>query len=62
MTVRCPECLGLRSVAKRHFLRSSGLCKDCRAGNIYYRTNYHNYWLERYTVEEIDEMAKAIWG
>lgn len=49
-------------MSRRHFLRSNGLCKDCRAGQIVERSQYHNYWLKRFTAEEIDEMAGAIWG
>lgn len=61
-TIRCPRCKGLRSVSQRHFVRSSGLCKDCRAGEIIHISQFHNYWLKRFTIEEIDEMAGAIWG
>jgi len=25
-------------------------------------SQYHNYWLKRFTMEEIEAMAKAIWG
>jgi hypothetical protein len=26
------------------------------------RTRYHNYWLERFTLEEIRELGRQIWG
>ena len=37
------------------------MCADCRAGNVVYRNQFHNYWLARFTMEEINEMARAIW-
>ncbi len=51
-TARCPCCKGLRAVAARHVTRSK-MCADCRRGNVVYRTQFHNYWLERYTMDEI---------
>ena len=59
-TVRCPTCKGLRAVAARHVTRSK-MCQDCRSGRVVFRTQFHNYWLERYTMDEINEMARAIW-
>lgn len=58
--VRCPSCKGLRGVARRHVTRA-GLCKDCRMGNVVPRSQFHNYWLERFSREECSEMGKAIW-
>ena len=37
------------------------MCDDCGSGNVVYRTQFHNYWLARFTMEEINEMARAIW-
>ena len=61
-TVRCPVCNGLRGIQKRHLNRSSKICPDCRKGHVVTRTQFHNYWLERYSIEEIQEMGRAIWG
>ena len=59
--VRCPQCGGLRSISHRN-RDSQARCKDCRQGKVVTRTRYHNYWLERFSLEEIVEMGKAIWG
>jgi len=61
-TVRCPSCKGLRAVATRHVTRGRQICEDCIKGNVVRRTQFHNYWLQRYTMDEIHEMARAIWG
>ena len=61
-TVRCPVCNGLRGIQKRHLTRSKHICPDCRKGHVVTRTQFHNYWLERYSMEEIREMGRAIWG
>lgn len=37
-------------------------CSECRRGKVVTRTQFHNYWLQRFTLAEIDEMAHAIWG
>lgn len=61
--VRCWQCNGLRPVERRFATRyGNSLCGDCRAGRVVPRTRFHNYWLERFTMEEIEEMARAIWG
>jgi hypothetical protein len=59
-TVRCPSCNGLRGVS--HIKNSGRLCKDCRKGHIVPRTQFHNYWLTRFSIDEITEMGRAIWG
>lgn len=60
--VRCPSCGGLRGISARHIERYNRVCPDCRRGEVVTRTRYHNFWLKRFTREEIDEMARAIWG
>jgi hypothetical protein len=55
-------CKGLRSVAARHVTRNGKVCKDCRSGKVISRSQFHNYWTVRYSLEEIQEMARAIWG
>ena len=62
VTVRCPECKGLRSIDRRHLTRQSATCKECLAGKVVQRTKFHNYWLQRFTMAEIRQMAQAIWG
>ena len=49
-------------MAARHVSRMGKTCLDCRKGRVVKRTQFHNYWLQRYTMEEIEDMAKAIWG
>ena len=61
-TVRCPSCKGLRSVAPRWATRKNGVCQDCAKGHVVPKTQFHNYWLARYSMAEINEMARAIWG
>lgn len=61
MTVRCPVCQGLRGITRRN-AHTAGPCRSCRSGDVVPKSRYHNFWLERYTIEEIEEMGKAIWG
>ena len=60
-TIRCPSCGGLRSVAYRN-RKTAALCTDCRKGKVVFRTKYHRYWTERFTMDEIHDLARAIWG
>jgi hypothetical protein len=30
-------------------------------GNVVPRSQFHNYWLERFSRDECSEMGKAIW-
>ena len=60
-TQHCPSCFGLRSISFR--TRSSeARCGDCRRGHVVTVAAFHCFWLERFTVEEIEEMARSIWG
>ena len=61
-TVRCPICKGLRGIQKRHLNRSGKICPDCKKGHVVPMTQFYNYWLERYSMDEIREMGRAIWG
>jgi hypothetical protein len=60
--VRCPSCQGLRGVSRRHVTRNGGLCVDCRHGRVVPRARFYGYWTIRFTMDEIAEMSKAIWG
>jgi hypothetical protein len=60
--VRCPSCGGLRGVCIRHRNRHSGRCKDCIKGTVVRREVFHHFWTERFSQDEISEMAQAIWG
>jgi hypothetical protein len=55
-------CKGLRSIHPRHVNRNGKVCKDCRSGRVITRTQFHRYWTSRFSLDEINEMAKAIWG
>ena len=59
--VRCPSCLGLRTVSYRN-RDTPALCLDCRRGEVVPRENYYAWWLERFSAEECAAMARAIWG
>lgn len=61
MTVRCTSCGGLRAISYR-FRLSDAWCPDCRKGKIVPLSQYHNYWLKRFSLDEIQEIGKAIWG
>lgn len=60
--IRCPSCDGLRPLSKRANLRVKRTCLDCRKGNVVYREDFYAFWTETYTMEEIREMGRAIWG
>ena len=59
--VRCPCCQGLRGVGRRHVTRDPLECPECRRGRVVLRSAYFAFWLERFTWEEIREMARAVW-
>jgi hypothetical protein len=59
--VRCPSCLGLRSIAFRN-RDTAALCPDCRRGEVVPRETYYVWWLERFSAEECAVMARSIWG
>ena len=42
--------------------KTAALCTDCRKGKVVFRTKYHRYWTERFTMDEIHDLARAIWG
>lgn len=58
--VRCPICDGLREISARR-ARLARPCRDCRSGRIVLRSEFYSFWLERFSDEEIAEMARAIW-
>ena len=62
-TIRCPSCGGLRSADTEYLVRfKRRLCRECSWGKVIPLTRFHNYWLERFTMDEIREMAKWIWN
>jgi hypothetical protein len=60
--VRCPSCDGLRALSTRIAIRAKRTCIDCRNGNVVYRADFYEFWTQKYTMEEIREMGRAIWG
>ena len=62
VVVRCPTCKGLRGVSARHVLRNGKKCADCKRGKVIKKSQFHNYWTARFSMEELEEMANAIWG
>ena len=62
VVVRCPSCKGLRGISARHVSRNGKLCTDCKGGKVIKKSQFHNYWTARFSTEEIQEMASAIWG
>jgi phage FluMu protein Com len=61
ITLRCLQCNGLWTVARERSNKRT-LCPECRRGNVIPKTQFHNYWLTRFTLDEITEMGRAIWG
>jgi phage FluMu protein Com len=61
-TIRCWQCNGLWTVARADRRYRKTLCPECRSGNVVLRTQFHNYWLTRFSMDEIAEMGRAIWG
>lgn len=59
--VRCPSCLGLRTISYRN-RATDALCLDCRRGEVVSRVTYWDWWLERFSAAECAAMARAIWG
>ena len=62
IAVRCPSCGGLRGVSARHASRIGGNCSECRKGRVVRREDFYVFWLERFSPDEIREMARAIWS
>jgi hypothetical protein len=60
--VRCPSCQGLRGVSVSNARQYGGRCKDCKRGKVVPRVTFCSFWAERFSTEEITQMAKAIWG
>ena len=62
VVVRCGGCDCLHTVSARHARRET-LCRPCSHGKTPEpREAYYVFWLERFTAEEIRQMAIAIWG
>ena len=59
--VRCPSCDGLRAISTRIVRRSKRVCLDCRGGNVVYREDFYDFWTQSFSMQEIQEMARAIW-
>lgn len=61
--VRCPSCGGLRGIHLRNTRRHySGKCFDCKRGRVIRREEFYDFWMQRFTAQEIQIMGKAIWG
>lgn len=64
--IRCPSCEGLRTISVRWMSGAGFLCKECSraiktGGEIVHRKDFCAFWSERFTTEEIQMMAEAIW-
>lgn len=66
--VRCTQCGDVERISERwHRTKlvqgAPHRCRLCRSVRVRKPGPAHyNYWLERYTIEEIQELARAIWG
>ncbi len=66
--VRCVQCGDACEITERQHRRKlqegrPHKCALCRAVKVKPPTESdYNYWLKRYTIGEIREMAQAIWG
>lgn len=67
-TVRCEGCGDLITISDRQQRRRVReqrviLCSLCRAIKVKPPTQAHyNYWLDRYSIDEIKALAATIWG
>ncbi len=59
---RCPSCGGLRSVSERRARESGGRCMDCRKGKVIRIEEFYDFWFSSFSQEEIEDMARAMWG
>lgn len=68
ISVRCTRCGDIDTISDRQQRRKlqngrPHLCSLCREIKVKPPTEQHfNYWLNRYSIEQIREMAAAIWG
>lgn len=68
VTVRCVECGDTEQINDRSRRRKLAegkphVCRLCRQiRNIKITESDRNYWRKRFTQEEIEAMAHAIWG
>lgn len=63
VAVRCPKCNGLRGVTTRQACRAeTTLCRECLFGHVVPRGAYFEFWTAGFSGEEIEAMARAIWG
>lgn len=60
--IRCPSCQGLRSASIRRVSTMIALCKECARGEVVPRWKFCSFWVERFSLEEIEEMAVALFG
>lgn len=66
--VRCTQCGDVERISERWFRTKvakgqAHRCRLCRSVRAPKPTQAHyNYWLDRYTIEEIQELGRAIWG
>lgn len=60
--VHCCSCGSPYVLSLRHARRGT-ICKPCSFGHTPEPiASYHSFWLERFSTEEIRQMATAIWG
>lgn len=68
VTVRCIGCGDTSQITDRQYRRKlqegrQHRCRLCRFVAVKPPTQaHHNYWLDRFTIEEIKAMGQAIWG
>jgi hypothetical protein len=61
IVVRCLSCDGLRAVEERQARRQT-MCKQCAGGRVVPRSAFFDFWRSRFTDEELEQMARAIWS
>lgn len=68
VTVRCDLCGGPQEITDRQYRRRQQEgrpyhCSLCRRTTVHPPNQTHkNFWLNRFSQDEINEMARAIWG
>lgn len=65
ITVKCPTCNAERTVNTQVAYRirtgqTTGRCTHCRTHDHLQPSRYHSYWLTRYTITEIRELAAGL--
>lgn len=68
VNIRCEECGDIDRITDRQYRRKlyegrPHVCRICRVTTVRKPTTAdYDYWLDRYSLDEIKDIAQAIWG